>query len=355
MYLKPNRVSRTYRGGLLLERFRGYPQPMDDWSPEDWLGSTTMSRLKTVPNEGLSVVTMGDEEYLLADIIERYPAEMLGEKHVQAFGTQPFLLTRLLDSSERLRIQVHPSRQEALSLFGSPHGKAEAWCILETRTVGGVSPYILLGFREGVSTQDFRTALLREDSEALVSMLHRVDVKPGDMFMVDAGVPHAIGSGVFMLEIQEPSDLTIYAERSGNLPLDHESNHLGLGWERALEIFQYQGLSAAENMAKRRLLPVLKQQSQSKVYETVMGEPTQPYFGLTEFVVGGQTKVELETYGIAIVSKGAGTMTVNGHEQSIREGDVMFWPASLGVFSLASQEGSGELKVLCCHPPSHYF
>ena len=29
----------------------------------------------------------------------------------------------------------------------------------------------------------------------------------------------------------------------------------------------------------------------------------------------------------------------------------MFWPASLGIY-LASQEGSGELKVLCCHPPS---
>ncbi|HBN95211.1 MAG TPA: hypothetical protein DDZ66_02835 [Firmicutes bacterium] len=354
--LKPNRVLRTYRGGLLLEAFRRYPNPRDSCAPEDWLGSTTASRLKTHPNEGLSLVSVGDRELMLDDVIKQYPREMLGEKHVEVFGAHPFLLAKLLDSCERLRVQVHPSRQQALSLFGSRHGKAEAWYILETRSINGVPPYILLGFREGVRALDFKEALLNRDTESLIAMMHRVDVRPGDIFMVDAGVPHAIGSGVLMLEIQEPSDLTIYAEANGqDAPLEHSSNHLGLGWERALDLFQYQGDSPEGNLAKRRLVPIVSEGAQVSVYETMMGDPDQPYFGLTEFVVRGRTELEMETYTIAIAVQGRGSMEVGGRRWTINQGDVMFWPAILGEFTLSTEAEQTPLRLLCCRPPSHYL
>ena len=44
-------------------------------------------------------------------------------------------------------------------------------------------------------------------------MLHRIPVKAGDFVFVDGGVPHAIGGGCFMVELQEPSDLMVVAER----------------------------------------------------------------------------------------------------------------------------------------------
>lgn len=353
--LKPNRVRRTYRGGLLLDRFRRYSNPQDGWVPEDWLGSTTMSRFKTRPGEGLSMVSIGEREFVLGEVIKHYPQAMLGEKHTQALGAHPFLLTKLLDSSERLRIQVHPSREQAQALFGSPHGKAEAWYILETRTIDGVEPYILLGFRKGIRAQDFAEALLNQDSIALIEMMHRVTVQAGDIFMVDAGVPHAIGSGVFMLEIQEPSDLTVYAEASGDTPLDHSSNHLGLGWQQALELFQYEGDSAAENLAKRKLLPERTGTSQSLVYETMMGDSSEPYFGLSEILVRGQGTVKLDTFTIAIVIQGSGTMDVDGHSKAIHQGDALFCPAILGEFTLSTDQAQGDLRVLCCRPASHYL
>ena len=39
--LLPNRVSRFYRGGLLIDTFRGEPHPADTDRPEDWVGSAT--------------------------------------------------------------------------------------------------------------------------------------------------------------------------------------------------------------------------------------------------------------------------------------------------------------------------
>ena len=353
--LKPNRVLRTYRGGLLLEAFRRYPKPQDSWAPEDWIGSTTASRLQNQPLEGMSVVLIGDRELILSDVIKQYPREMLGKKHVEMFGAHPFLLAKLLDSCERLRIQVHPSRQQALSLFGSRHGKAEAWYILETRSISGVKPYILLGFREGIRAIDFKEALLSQDTEALIAMMHRIDVRAGDIFMVDAGVPHAIGSGVFMLEIQEPSDLTVYAEGHGqDVSVEDPANHLGLGWERALDLFQFQGDTPPANLGKRQLVPIRTEGAQVSVYETIMGDPEQPYFGITEFVVRGRTEIAIETFTITIAVQGRGSMEVEGHSLAINQGDVMFWPAILGDFTLSAEEQT-PLRIVCCRPPSHYL
>lgn len=353
-FLEPNRVKRTYRGGFLLEGFRRYPQPQDGWAPEDWLGSTTASRLQMHPNEGLSLVRVGDRELILGDIIKEHPQEMLGEKHVSKFGTHPFLLVKLLDSCERLRIQVHPSRQQALAIFGSQHGKAEAWYILETRSIDGVAPYILLGFQEGVSPQEFRDALLNQDTNRLVAMMHRVEVQPGDIFMVEAGVPHAIGSGIFMLEIQEPSDLTVYAEAAApHASVDDPGNHLGLGWERALELFDYEGASYQQNLAGRLLKPQAIAGS-AGVQEIVMGECAAPYFGMTKLVIRDRAEMKCGTYAIAVVAEGGGSLEAAGQRWAINAGDAMFCPAILGDIIIKADQKHAPLTILCCRPPSYY-
>ncbi len=51
------------------------------------------------------------------------------------------------------------------------------------------------------------------NANPILSFLHRIPVAPGDFVFVDGGVPHAIGAGCFMVELQEPSDLMVVAER----------------------------------------------------------------------------------------------------------------------------------------------
>src|SRR5262249_20320212 len=50
---------------------------------------------------------------------------------------------------------------------------------------------------------------------------------------VPAGVPHAIGGGVLIAELQEPTDLSLVCEWKG-YPIRPDDSHLGLGWGRAL-------------------------------------------------------------------------------------------------------------------------
>src|SRR5205085_5053995 len=56
----------------------------------------------------------------------------------------------------------------------------------------------------------------------------------GDVWFVPPGMPHAIGAGVFLLELQEPTDFSIVLETAG-FPVDPAGAHLGLGWETALD------------------------------------------------------------------------------------------------------------------------
>ena len=83
-------------------------------------------------------------------------------------------------------------------------------------------------------------------------MLHRVPVAPGDFVFVDGGVPHAIGAGCFMVELQEPSDLMVVAERftpSGRRIPDAKM-HGGVGWEKMFDVYEYEGRTFEETCAK---------------------------------------------------------------------------------------------------------
>ena len=55
--LGPNRVYRFYKGGMLMDRFKGVPEPSDSEYPEDWVGSITPANNPGEghpPDEGLS-------------------------------------------------------------------------------------------------------------------------------------------------------------------------------------------------------------------------------------------------------------------------------------------------------------
>ena len=52
---------------------------------------------------------------------------------------------------------------------------------------------------------------MKNTSRTLAS-LRRTEVAAGDAILVPAGVPHAIDSGIFVLELQEPTDLSALLE-----------------------------------------------------------------------------------------------------------------------------------------------
>ncbi len=85
-------------------------------------------------------------------------------------------------------------------------------------------------------------------------MLRKWEVKSGDVFMVPGGVPHAIGPGVTLIEVMEPSDRVVQPELfCGKQPLSDGDRFGGIPVEDALRIFKM--TSETEDEAKRRYCP----------------------------------------------------------------------------------------------------
>jgi mannose-6-phosphate isomerase len=229
--VQPARVHRFYRGGALLGRLRGEPEE-DGFFPEDWLGSVTPARNpgRNDAEEGISRLV--DGRSLLA-AVEADPIGWLGGAHVARYGTSTGVLAKLLDAAERLPVHAHPGRAFARDAFGSPFGKTEAWYVLDTRAD---EAEVWVGLREAVEAERYRRWIVDQDVERLLGSLNVISVRAGDVVYVPAGVPHAIGAGVLIAELQEPTDFSFLCEWQG-FPVRPEDSHLGLGWETALAAF----------------------------------------------------------------------------------------------------------------------
>jgi mannose-6-phosphate isomerase len=137
---------------------------------------------------------------------------------------------KLLDAAERLPVHAHPDRTFARKHFGSPFGKTEAWIVVATRAE---SADVWVGLEKPVDAETYFGWIQGQDRDALLRSLNRLPVRAGDVVYVPGGVPHAIGEGVLIAELQEPTDFSLVCEWEG-FPIEADDSHLGLGWDRAL-------------------------------------------------------------------------------------------------------------------------
>ena len=121
------------------------------------------------------------------------------------------ILVKWLDCRERLSLQVHPPKSVAAELGGEP--KTENWYIAERKAGSG----LLVGLRRGVTREAFERGIREENLESLI---HRVEVEPGDSLLVESGRIHAIDGGNLILEIQQNSDTTYRVYDWGRKGLD---------------------------------------------------------------------------------------------------------------------------------------
>jgi len=223
-------------------------------------------------------------------------------------GTLP-ILVKLLDSDERLVIQAHPTVPCAERLFNSPVGKTECWYFLD-----GTAPdaCVYLGFKTGITREQWKAAF--ESQRGLLEMLHRIPVKAGDFVFVDGGMPHAIGGGCFMIELQEPSDLMVVAERvtpSGRRIPDAKM-HGGVGWEKMFEVYEYEGRTLEETCARY----VRRAAETAAPVTQILGPELTDKFAMWRVAGGGRLALPRPA-GVAVVTDGAGE--VNG--LAVKKGD----------------------------------
>lgn len=256
------RVWRTYRGGKLIDAIHGITGK-DTLFPEEWIMSTVTARnagREHIQDEGLCY--LDGSRTSLRKYISSNPRGTLGAAHMRKWGITTGVLVKIIDAGERLTLQAHPDKATAMRLFKSPFGKTECWHILGGRSIDAEEPCIYLGFREGITREYWEEVFHAQDIPAMLNCLHRFPVKPGETYLIHGGVPHAIGAGCLLIEIQEPTDYTVRTERitPNGLHIADFMCHQGLGFEKMFDCFHYDGISH-EQAYKNWCIPPLTLES----------------------------------------------------------------------------------------------
>jgi mannose-6-phosphate isomerase len=337
--LGPNQPARFYRGGAGIARLRGIPQP-SEYVPEDWVASTT--EIFSQPGVGLSRLGSGET---LRDAIAADPAGFLGADHVARYGGDPGLLVKILDTGERLVVHFHPGRDFAARHLGSRHGKTEAWIILETRQERGDTSagHVYLGFRHDTDPTVIRRWVTGQDTSAILDSLNKIAVAPGDTCLVPAGVPHAIGAGITLAELQEPTDFSVLLEWAGFAIDGTKEGHLGLGFDIALTALDYSGWDERRLHALRATRP---DAAEGAGVTRLLPSQADTFFRAERVDVSAPVALE-PGYAVLIVVSGHGQITYSAGSLAVHQGSSILVPYAAGPTTL-----EGNFQALRCRPPS---
>lgn len=347
--LLSNRVWRTYKGGAVLDRIAGKSDGRDDHFPEDWVGSATRAAnagREHLRDEGISRARSADgREYSMEEVYQTDPQQALGAEHVQAFGAHPQLLVKMLDASMRLHIQAHPSVAWARRHLGAESGKTEAWYILETRQE---EAWVYLGFQNPPTPAAWKQMIDAQDLSAIEARFEKVPVQAGDVLLVEGGVPHAIGPGVFMVEVQEPTDYVVRCEYAhGGLQLPESARTMGLGLDRVLDMFDYATYPLEE--VHRRFGPQLRTVSEGAAgrEEVLLAAPQTERLELRRIECARALDLDIDgRFSILIVLEGTGVLRADGHELVLQPWSRYFLPAALRQVAV-----EGACRLLRALPP----
>lgn len=357
MPVLPNRVRRTYSGGMMIDTWQGKNISCDGNQPEEWLASATPAVNPGFPPidcEGLASVVLGNKTHYLRDILNEAPKEILGARHTEQSGKELGILAKIIDSAERLSIQVHPDKLFAKEHFHSDYGKTECWHILETRVVNGQTPYLLLGFRPGVTKAYWQQLYENQDIPAMIGCLNKVVPHPGDTYFIPGGMPHAIGSGCFLIEIQEPTDLTLRSERTmqDGTPIPDELIHQGLGEDLLMECFHYECMD--EKLLKERCyIPrITTYTAASGTCTLLVGKRNTPCFSMQYIECFHKLHFQTSVPTIIIAIRGDGQLIHAHSSYSLKQGEHIFLPAGVHKFSLLNRNANAPFECVRCFPPN---
>ncbi len=349
--LAPARAWRTYIGGKLIEELHGSDNREDSHFPEEWLMSIVSARnvgREHIVDEGLSKVDISDLDVSLKSLIIENAADFLGQAHFEKYGTNTGVLVKIIDSGERLTVQVHPNREKASELFNSAYGKTECWHIIGGRNIDGEPPYVYLGFKPGVTREHWQSLFEKQDIQGMLDCLHKFYVKPGDTFLIEGGIPHAIGSGCLLIEIQEPTDYTIRIEKvsPSGFEIDDFMCHQGIGFKKMFDCFNYDTYSREETLDKWYVKPSVLQDFKNNREVELIGYKNTPYFKMTQVEV--ETEMEITNNGAfsgLYILSGSGSIVSDGFNQAYHIGDQFFIPAKVSGLTLRN-EGNEPLKAV---------
>jgi len=348
--LRTNKIPYLIAGGSLLPRFLGEEAGIGaiDSPSQMWVASTVTSALGDA-TEGLSRLADESGGYYLKTLLDSAPELFLGTAHAKKWGANPGYLIKLLNSRDRLLVQVHPDKEKARKHFDSDFGKTEAWFVIDAEQ----DAIAYAGFKPGVTKETMRAAILGQDSNQILGLLHAFPIVPGDIMFIPAGLPHALGKDSLVLEIQEPTDITLRAERrrpSGEV-LPESYLHAGRGMEVLLDCFDYRPRDFETSKGEIFLRPATLYSDNNCLEQSIISRSTTDCFAMSliSLAAGARREKRNEGFAVGIVISGSGFMRENGRVIPLRRGTEIFLPHGVQNYRY---EAESAMKIMECYPPS---
>ncbi len=258
----------------------------------------------------------------LNELVEELKGKLVGEENYQRFGNEFPLLIKFIDARQDLSIQVHPT-DEIAKMQGKERGKTEMWYLMDSDK----DATLLCGLKKKITPEEYAQMV---ENDTIVDAIDRYEVKEGDCFFLPAGRIHAIGTGCFLAEIQQTSDVTyrIYDFKRK----DKNGNYRQLHTKEAAECINYN----VESNYRTDYTPV-KNQGVSLVQC--------PYFNTAVYDLDEPMTIdysELDSFVILIGVKGNATITDNeGNTFTLQAGESVLVPATTETLKV-----DGKIKFL---------
>lgn len=297
-------------GGSKLRDLLGYEIPTE-WTGEYWAVSAHPNGQSVVQNGQLKGKTLGS----------------LWEEHRELFGTAAGksdvfpLLTKVLDASKDLSVQVHPDDAYAQQYENGELGKTECWYILDAE------PGAEIVYGHTAKTREELTRMIEDGRWD--ELLCKVKVKPGDFFYVPSGTIHALGAGIVVLETQQSSDTTYRVYDYDRT--DDAGNKRELHLDKAIQVTTVPHVAGTTEAQQTKL--------EDAVITTYVANE---FFTVQKLVLNGHVQLPEEvTFKIFSVIQGNGRLELGGETYELAKGDHFIVPALAGNGKL-----SGELEFI---------
>ena len=189
-----------------------------------------------------------------------------------------------------------------------------------------------------------------QDIEAMLGCFDRIPVRPGDLFLVPGGLPHAIGDGVFMIEIMEPTDFAVRVEfERGGYLLPESARFMGRDVDFAVSMFDFTPRSAEEIRECCFIRPeCVETVGESKRY-TLFDRRITDRFRAERFEIRGEAQFGGEGLRVLIVTAGSGTVEAGSFRMDLQPFDRVLVPAATAQLRFRSETG---LELVAAMPPA---
>ncbi len=299
IFLEPVFQERIW-GGTKLKQLFGYEIP-NDRTGECWAVSAHPNGQSVVKNGAFQGLKLGE----------------LWSSHKELFQSNSAvfpLLTKILDASDDLSVQVHPDDEYAGANENGELGKTECWYIVDAE------PGSVIIYGHEAKTKEQLIQMIKDGKWN--DLLTQVPVKPGDFFYVPSGTIHALGKGIVVLETQQSSDTTYrvydYDRR------DKDGNLRDLHLDKAIDVTSIPQAYEPANYSSKEVGGL-----------AVTTFVSNPFFTVEKWNVAEIANVPAnEKYTICSVLEGEGKLCLQDQEYPLAKGEHFILPVDSGPFQL---------------------